>query len=77
MCSAVNGGEKPWRLAEVGGRSNCVAPRCSVVDLGITREDVIVADFRVIDPDQSGARVPHGANRARTGFRGTLFLPLV
>ena len=45
----VNGGEKPWRLAVRGGRLNCAAPKCSVVDFLIRWKDVIMAGFRVND----------------------------
>ena len=47
---SVNGGEKLWRLAVRGGRLNCAAPKCSVVDFVIRWKSVIMAGFRVNDP---------------------------
>ena len=49
----VNGGEKPWRLAGSGGRLNCAAPKCSVVDFVIRWKAVIMAGFRVKDPEET------------------------
>ena len=50
---SVNGGEKPWRLAGRGGRLNRAAPKCSVVDFVIARKAVIMAGFRVKNPEET------------------------
>ena len=49
LLNAVNGGEKPWRLAGSGGRLNRAAPKCSVVDFVSRRKAVIMAGFWVKD----------------------------
>ena len=51
--SLVNGGEKPWRSAGSGGRLNRAAPKCSVVDFVIPWKAVIMAGFRVKDPEKT------------------------
>ena len=48
----VNGGEKPWRLTVSGGRLNCAAPKCSVVDFVIAGKAVMMAGFRVKNPEE-------------------------
>ena len=50
---SVNGGEKPWRLAGRGGRLNCAGPKCSVVDFVIAWKAVIMAGFRVRNPEET------------------------
>ena len=50
---SVNGGEKPWRSAVRGGRLNRAAPKCSVVDFVIPWKAVIMAGFRVNDPEET------------------------
>ena len=49
----VNGGEKLWRLAGRGGRLNRAAPICSVVDFVIRWKAVIMAGFRVNNPEET------------------------
>jgi len=49
----VNGGEKPWRLAGGGGRLNYAVPECSDVDFVIAWKAVIMAGFRVNNPEET------------------------
>jgi hypothetical protein len=61
----VNGGEKPWRLAGGGGRLNCAAPKCSVVDFVMPRKAVILASSRARTPEETSDAGVH-----RHGDRG-------
>ena len=56
---AVNGGEKPWRLAGSGGRLNCAAPKCSVVDFVIAWKAVMMAGFGVKNPKETSDEGVH------------------
>ncbi len=59
MPSRVNGGEKPWRLAGSGGRLNRASPKCSVVDFVIPCKAVIMAGFRVKNPEETSEAGVH------------------